>query len=673
MSKVVKTRARGPSYFRKNPRAPTPELNYNQYLGHKSYDPKFAQYYENDYQNSGLTLPYSSYIGPGNSLNLGHPLTEADVAAKQHDLRYAWHSYKYSKGKITSEEFQKRVETADNQFLRANSWSSLQGFPAILGIGSKHFVEKLTGQLYPGKTQEHSQFQDPEIDEDIEFTPLEKNKDVQSMSDNKRAAEPTSTSDEPASKIASIESALTPEMAQLTGTGGAQASGGASSDGMEVYRIERPLSIFGTTESVYTKSHKFMTFGFADAFISLGVATLGNTVLTSYLAEVPWHIPAFYLNQSEFDLLPPGSRVKEVSISVIYRGSTIQFETAASTTGLATLNQINDIAVANGLNRSGWGSNYSFTSFNMATPAQPMLPTGVGAPRYGPIATYRGMVRDYYGSNNNTAQFNGDIPKHQTGRQTFLYNYWAMTSRGGSTVAAANFMSGGWPCLSSMVQQMDGKTVVNQVVNQSTYKPKLAPLKQPLKTESHGLPFPIQNAALTTEVGGNLVGTRIATVTTANVPPSASNQVLLGTAETVNNLGNANAAPIVDPTFDIYSPIEKIQMGRSGYWGDHDPHIQPSVHIGVQPVPALSSAATLLVEAAFNSWTDTRAYWEVVATMKTVNHQPTAYPYASKPNVPFGENVIWNPTISRPSAIVNPTQDGATFCGLYTNSAAPVS
>lgn len=670
MSKAVKTKVRGPSYFRKNPKAPTPELNYNQYLGQKNYDPKFAQYYENDYKNSGYTLPYSTYIGPGNSLNLGHPKTDADVAAKRHDLRYAWHSYNYSKNRITKAEFQKRIETADRQFLKENSWSSFHGVPAILGIGSKHFVEKVTGQLYPGNTQEHSQFKDPEIDEDIEFTPLENNKVVQSMNDNKRPADSTTTSEEPASKIA----ALTPEMSKLTGTGGAQASGGASSDGMEIYEIERPLSVFGATESVYTKSHKFMTFGFADNFISIGAATVGNVILTSYLAEVPWHIAAFYLNQSEFDLLPPGTRVTEVGISIVYRGSTIQFETAASTTGLATLNQINDIGVAVGLNRTGWGSNYSYTSFNTSTPPQPMLPTGVAAPKYGPVTNnYRGMVRDYYGSNNTVAAFKGDVPKHQTGRQTFLYNYWAMTSRGGGGTAAGSFMSGGWPCLAEKVQQMDGKTVVNQVVMQSTYRPKLAPLKAPLKTESHGLPFPIQGSTLATQVGGNLVGTRTATVTTANVNPSASEQILLTAAETVNNLGNTNITPNADPTFDIYSPIEKIQMGRSGYWGEHDPHIQPSVHIGVQPVPALSSAATLALESAFNSWTDTRAYWEIVATMKTTNRQPTAYPYASKPNVPFGENVVWNPLANRPSAIVNATQDGATFCGLYTNSAAPVS
>lgn len=293
-----------------------------------------------------------------------------------------------------------------------------------------------------------------------------------------------------------------------------------------------------------------------------------------------------------------------------------------------------------------------------------MLPTAIAKPKYKPlVGLYRGMVRDYYGSDNNETTFIGDIPKQQTGRQTFLYNYWATTARAIDTPATNN-QFGGWPCLAEKIEQMDGKTVVNQVVMTSTYKPKLAPLKTPLRSASHGLPFPVQNGNINISVGGNLVAGRQATITVNNTTPTSSAGIELGPTNEALLYGSNSAAAL--PAFDIYSPIEKCQMGRSGMWGENDVHIQPSIHIGVQPVPALSSAALLAEDAAFNAWTDTRAYWEVKATMTTFEHNPTAWPYAPVANVPFGENVIWNPAANRPAAIVDASNDGATFCGLYT-------
>lgn len=466
----------------------------------------------------------------------------------------------------------------------------------------------------------------------------------------------------------------TTEMAQLTGTGKEMASGGASSDGLMEYEIERPLSIFSGRINTYKKVHKFMTFGLADVIISPTPLTEGNKYLTSYLAEVPWHIPALYMNQSEFDLLQPGSRCIEVSIEVYYRGSTIQFQTAASTTELATLNQINDIAVANALNKTGWGSNVSYTSFDAT---QPMIPTGITRPKYAPIAgNYRGMVRDFYGSNNDNAQFTGDIPKHQTSRQTFLYNYWATSARGIATpVNTFSQQYGGWPCIAEKTHQMDGKTVVNQCVMQSVYQPKLAPLKAPLIAQAHGLPMSFTNATvpvvtLNVPTGGHLPVNRNAVVTDGTGVASATG-LQQRVAEAVTPMGNT-ATTELPPTFNIYTPIEKSQLARSGFWGQNDPHVQPSIHIGVQPVPALSTTALLSEDNQFNQWTDTRAYWEVVATMKTKEQNPTAYPYAINANVPMGEVILWNTTANQPAVNKNPRDDGATFAGLYTNLPAPL-
>lgn len=443
----------------------------------------------------------------------------------------------------------------------------------------------------------------------------------------------------------------------LTGTGAATAAGGASSDGMMEYQIERPLSKFGDTISVYKKSHKFMTFGIAPAILQ-PAANQVDTFLTTYLAEIPWHIPALYLNQSEFDLLQQGSHVISLEVEVFYRGSTIQFETGASATGLATLNQINDIAVGYALNKTGWGSNVSLRGFG--TGQQSMVPTAIARPLYEPVTgVYRGMIADYYGRNNNDANFKNDIPKHQVGRQTFLYNYFAVSTAGIATPPqAGRIQFGGWPCIAEKIEQYDGKTVVNKPVAHMKYEPKMGFIKTPLKTLAHGMPAPSLTSALNIPTNGNLVNARIAVAQNSGstiVPANRDTDINENTATLNNDLTIQN----------IYTPIEKAQWARSGVWGEADAHVQPSLHIGVQPVPALTTASLLTEDSVFNQWTDTRAYWDVNCTMVVKNTFPTRYPYAANANVPIGEQVFAMALSNRPANAQNPSNDGATYAGLY--------
>lgn len=453
----------------------------------------------------------------------------------------------------------------------------------------------------------------------------------------------------------------------LPGTAHGQASGGASSEGTMAYYIDRPFSSFGHKESVYTKLHKVMTFGLAPTILTVSPAV--NRWMTTYLAEIPWHIPAFYLNPSEYSLLPNGTHVKSLHIEAIYRGSTIQFETAASVTQLATLNQINDIAVAHALNKTGWGSDVSFDAFQNDNP---MVPTAIDLPKYDAKENYRGMTNDYYGTNNDNINFSNYLPHHQISRQTFLYNYWAMSTRTASG-SDVNNLHGGWYPLSEKIKQMDGKTVVNTSVLTSEYKPKMGWLKQPLQTVNHGLPFPNSGVSnsLGIPCGGNLVNSRRAvfTRTSTNNPNGIEANLNEDSLIQGNDWGPA-AAQVPLPT--IYTPIEKSQVSRSGYWGEQDVHIQPSVHIGVQPVPALNTGALTNDNTGTNAWTNCRAYWEIKATMVVTEHLPTELPYAVVPNVPLGDNIIALNGDNWPGFNKDPRNQGATFCGLYPTSSVPI-
>ena len=135
---------------------------------------------------------------------------------------------------------------------------------------------------------------------------------------------------------------------------------------MEIYSPERPLTIFGKKESTYRKVHRFMTFGIAPTWLNVDkeTPTEQQRWLTTALAKIPWELPVLYMNPSEFNLLPNGSYCKEVRISIVHRGNRIAFETAESATKLATLNQIQNILVGFGLNKTGWGTDITYSSFD---------------------------------------------------------------------------------------------------------------------------------------------------------------------------------------------------------------------------------------------------------------------------------------------------------------------
>lgn len=623
----------------------------------------------------GYALPGTKYTGPGNSLNRGPGVNDADDDAKLHDEQYsAAHNsadIKKSDKHLLQNAGDHLIEGIQGKGTLGNTiLSAVQG----AGIGAKHIAENVVGPIYPKTYSTPSAGEPMDAGNEAESARRRRPND-NSLETGVRPAKQSkvvSSSGIPASEGTS-DSSQTSEVVgtmSLTGTGKEQASGGASSEGTPPFMIERPLSTFGNKITSFKKVHKVMTFGLAPAIIN-GVANVNTRLLTTYLAEIPWHIPAFYLNQSEFDNLSIGSHVVSVQIEVYYRGTTIQFQTNQSTTSLATLNQINDIAVATGLNRTGWGQNYRNTGFDTTNT---MVPTSVGNPQYRPLTavgppatTYRGMVEDYYGTENGNGNFEEYIPHHQIGRHVFLYNYWGMTTRIHPGVPPSQNMFGGWPALAEKFQQMDGKTVVNTCVLKSQYKPKMGPIKQPLTNLNMGLPNMSLSAGINIPIGGLMAEARNANV---NLYSNASSGSVHNNTNETNRPYSSN--PAVPNFMDIYMPIEKSQCARTGFWGSQTGHIQPSLHIGVQPVPALSTAALLTTNTGANAWTDSRGYWEIVATMHVKEFTPTHMPYATAPNVPPGDVIQFTNSADWPAPIRDASTDGATYAGLYPVSHNPL-
>nr|QTE03949.1 MAG: structural protein [Phylloscopus proregulus ambidensovirus] len=597
--------------------------------------------------NAGLG---TKYIGSGNSLDSGAPTSLTDADARDHDIAYD-----------KAKSFQD-IQEADNTLLKqtgdhvAETLSGGGDFTNFVhsaitgtGIGIKSSVEKAIGKpIYP---------QMPAAGE-------------------KRAGDNTvsSTTNVKQAKANPViqGQVQSSDMSTLPGTAAPQAGG--SGGGME-FMYSTPKTDFGPRTSVYRKQHKFMTFGLiSDPITSTDTAASTAFQVTS-LAEIPWHIPALYMTQNEFNLLPNGAHCKEVRIRAVYRKSTVQFSTNASTTQEAVLNQLTDVISAEALNKTGFG--YNVTPAKFAT-NNPMIVTDIVKPRYSaisttanpPVVVYRGMIDDYYGSNQRDTTFGNYQPKYQIGANCVLRNYFAMSTNiktGTGTDAGAN-ASGGWPMLIEKCNQFDGDTIGNTPVLEMSYKPKMAPLKTVLRYRPVG--DPIQpNQANTSGLVIPTVGSK-GSFFIANyqrIASGSSTANIAQVSDVTNTVENKN-----EFNFTIYTVIEKSQFMRTGAWGEANSHVQPSAHIGVQPVPALSSAAIIAGDSSTN-YTTTRGYFLVDCEMIVEDRQPTAFPYGETRNIgttdiPFGDQIFSSAIANVPAGIFVPQDISSTKGGLYTTT-----
>ncbi len=600
--------------------------------------------------NKGLVVPGSKYIGPGNTLNRGAGTSQVDEDAREHDQSYN-----------TAKNFED-IQAADKTFLDktgdhiaetltggGTAKDFVHGVIGKIGIGVKSNAEKVLGKsVYPQMpSSKLSLKRTPTAQETQQESPTKRFQSGESSQSQHMEVDETQQTQD--SGVAQTQ--VQTNQMNLPGTAAPQAGGGAGGD---EFMYQTPSTSFGTKISVYRKKHKFMTFGLiADPKL------IGDYLyLPTSLAEVPWHLPVLYLTRNEFALIPNGSFVKEVKVKVTYRKSTVQFNTNNSTTQEAVLNQLTDVWCAPALNKTGWGHEIRPTDFDSTNP---MKVTNVSRPVYGPataIPTYRGMVADFYGVNQDAAAgVQSFQPKYQLGVNCTLRNYFCMQIAGPKPAnppppapPSQARGTGGWPMLSEKVLQFDGDTIVNQVILEMSYTPKVGCLKTPLTHRPIGDPTQANST--------NTTGLVIPTVSHKGnfFLPTTARQLASGTGTLLNLVGETANTPgnSTELTFDIYTPIEKSQFMRTGLWGDGNSHVQPSCHIGVQPVAALNSKA-IIAEDDATKYTTTRGYFQVDCEMIVQEHLPTALPYGNTtigdgvPDVPYGDQMIWSDVANRPA------------------------
>lgn len=344
------------------------------------------------------------------------------------------------------------------------------------------------------------------------------------------------------------------------------------------------------------------------------------------------------MNESEFKNLPDGSEILETECDVVQRNALLSFATNASDTNLATLNQNKNGIYAIGLNKTGYGTDRHYTSFN---DKEKMIPLTTAPPIYakmdGPPA-YEGLLEDFYGVDNGDAKFATSVPKHQVGMYTVLMNYFCLTQ--------TNKFKGGWPNLQSKIREYDAAATVGEHILHYSYKPEISPIKKPLQYLPCQIPYG------------------------KNKYPHGTLQSTFEGMSTDNTTGKNMqfdyehvSRAVSNVSYDLYTDIEKSQYMVRGIGGTLKPKIQPSLHVGINPVPALTTSSIISGDTNSN-FTDTRSYFDITCKCTVGFRLHTDRPFAESYNCAAGEEIMVNNSNV-------PNHDSVPFAQLYGTGKIP--
>ena len=339
------------------------------------------------------------------------------------------------------------------------------------------------------------------------------------------------------------------------------------------YRVPKGYALHCSYEKRYKKVHSMLSFGYAPTLLTQdhtvnSVSTKFAYVVTS-LMDIPVDRPYFYMSPLEYTLLEPGETVKSLRVRVIQRNVRVAFETNASESKLATLNQNKNGCYAVGLNKTGYG----FSAHTTAKQSEPMVPYSIGQYTH----AFKNVA---YGSSSSTAETLGcqgfNVPWAGV-------NYFVMTREHAGH-------GQGWPNLHNMIDTYDASMGVNQEIVSYEYKPVLGVLKRNGPPKYYGNPdASIAAVRQSGEPGGVYLMRHASTTFRANRQDVAGAQ-----------------------SFHYAGLIEKCQWMQKGQQGTGN-SVQPSLHVGIQAVPAINVATGSMPDA----WTDVQAMYDIECEMVT--------------------------------------------------------
>ena len=300
----------------------------------------------------------------------------------------------------------------------------------------------------------------------------------------------------------------------------------------------------------------------------------------------------------------------------------IAFPTNSSDSNLATLNQNKFLRVGKGLNQKLQCVNAQPGGFQAT---QPMIATTV---TQFSIASYQNWINNFYGVPNddttNPDVFITQTPRHQFGIPWVAQYYCCPVTQTNDPTKS------GWEDFQSQLEEIkvDGPS---GYIAEMEYTPAIGLLKAPIQAIWTGTPSTAgpgtARTILANTGAGNCQARRTDTI--------VQNGQVVGVREVDTDF---EVQPIA-ANFNLVQPIEKNQRLCSGITPDYFAKTQPSLHVGVMPVPALTTAA-ISNETNNSSFTDAQAYFEVTCDMEVECAFPTRRPLATIANTSM-DNLIY--------------------------------
>lgn len=389
---------------------------------------------------------------------------------------------------------------------------------------------------------------------------------------------------------------------ELPGTGG---SGGSDPDtgnpSPENAVIPRPIQSTSGYKLVFRKNHSLLSYGLAWKISRLD-STSNSYLTTTSLMSLPVEQPYFYMTPAEFDWLPRGAICKHVKVSVVMRNPRTAFETNSTSTTLATLNQNKFIAMGEGLNIKTRGIDRAM-KFGTSTAAM----VNQGTEEY-KKSHHEKFIMAAYGSLTKAPVFTEGfhaLPCSQLMLPMMLNKYFC-------TVATNDNLNKdlGWPNLSCHIKKGDASFLTGKTVANYSYTPKMGFLSQPYQMRVNGYYGDTsaefaKEAVVAINKNPNLISSIVQTdLATGTMKQSDNNIIDIESGEWAN-LAKRHGSHYM-------TPIDKAQYLMHGPRDTHLGHVQPSLHIGVFPVPRMTTNELKTVP---ENYTDIEVQWDVQTEM----------------------------------------------------------
>ncbi|ACI01075.1 putative major structural protein [Dysaphis plantaginea densovirus] len=389
---------------------------------------------------------------------------------------------------------------------------------------------------------------------------------------------------------------------ELPGTG---ESGGSDPDtgnpSPENSIIPRPLQSTSGYKLVFRKNHSLLSYGLAWKISKLD-GTSKSYLTTTSLMSLPVEQPYFYMSPAEFDWLPRGAMCKHVKVTAVMRNPRTAFETNSSSTTLATLNQNKFIAIGEGLNLKTRGIDRAM-KFGSSTAAM----VNQGTEEY-VKSHHEKFILAAYGSLTKTPTFQEGfkaLPCSSLMLPMMLNRYFC-------TVATNDPINKdiGWPNLSQHIRKGDASFLTGKTVATYSYSPKCGYLSQPFQMRVNGYYGDESNDFTNNSVtainkNGNLLSSIVQTDLASGAMKQSDNNIIDYESGEWDCLAQRNGTHYM-------TPIEKSQYIMHGPRDTSLCHVQPSLHLGVFPVPRMTTNELKTVP---ENYTDIEVQWDINCEM----------------------------------------------------------